>query len=460
MNSRGWSEERARPPVTRSRNAEPRRGSPIPARQQRPEWGHPAGVEDMVAGNFRGCARASRTPGYSRRTPLGFVRRIPGSPLAAGGAGNRGLFSSAFVTKGSLLLCFLLLACRSSAADLEPPRYPRADRVDLAVGRGVKFLVANQNPNGSITDREQRQDYANPMTALGLMALAAVGYQPTEKTKEGECMRKAIDFLVRRDAQSRDPFLYFGGFDGSRMYGHGITTLALTEMLGMGVDKAQDALLRDRCQRAIDLILRSQRAKKYDARYAGGWRYTPDSPDSDLSITVWQVMALRSAKNAGISVPKEAIDMAIGYLKRSYYSPRDRTGKPTNLRSACGYEPGQYPSYATAAAGLLALQVCGEHDAPELTGSAEWLREQAVTVDERYFYYGTYYYSQAMQKRGGDYGAIARQITEKLLLSQQDRDGSWQGRDGQERGAGKVYSTALAILSLSVKYHFLPIYQE
>lgn len=171
-------------------------------------------------------------------------------------------------------------------------------------------------------------------------------------------------------------------------------------------------------------------------------------------------MALRSAKNAGLSVPKEAIDMAIGYLKRSYYSPRDRTGKPTNLRSACGYEPGQYPSYATAAAGLLAMQVCGEHDAPELTGSAEWLREQAVTVDRRYFYYGTYYYSQAMQKKGGEYGAIARQITEKLLLSQQDRDGSWQGRDGQERGAGKVYSTALAILSLSVKYHFLPIYQE
>ena len=360
----------------------------------------------------------------------------------------------------ALLSCFLLLAQLLPAAELEPPRYPCADRVDLAVGRGVKFLVTNQKQNGSITDRDQREDYYNPMTALGLMALAAVGYQPTEKTKEGECMRRAIDFLVRRDALGRDSSGYLGGADGSRMYGHGITTLALTEMLGMGVDKTQDGQLRDRCQKAIELILRSQRMKKYHSRYEGGWRYTPDSPDSDLSITVWQVLALRSAKNAGLTVPKEAIDLAVGYLKRSYYSPRDRTGKPTNLRSACGYEPGQYPSYATGAAGLLALQVCGEHDAPELNGSAEWLREQAVTVDERYFYYGTYYYSQGMQKRGGEYAAIARQITEKLLLSEQDRDGSWQGRDGQERGAGKVYSTSLAILSLSVKYHFLPIYQE
>lgn len=353
-----------------------------------------------------------------------------------------------------------LLAGSLGAADLEAPRFPRGDRVDVAVGRGVSFLVSQQAPSGAIIDRDQRHDYSNPMTALGLMSLAAVGHQPTDKTKEGSCMRRAIDFLVRRDPAGRDISGYLGAADGSRMYGHGITTLALTEMLGMGVDKAQDGQLRDRCQKAVDLILRSQRVKKYDRRYEGGWRYTPDSPDSDLSISVWQLMALRSAKNAGLPVPKEAIELAMAYLKRSYFSPRDRAGKPTNLRSACSYEPGQYPSYSTAAAGLLALQVCGDYDSPEVTGSAEWLREQLVTVDERYFYYGTYYYSQGMQKRGGEYAAIARQVTEKLLLNEQDRDGSWQGRDGQERGAGKVYSTALAILSLSVKYHFLPIYQE
>ena len=359
-----------------------------------------------------------------------------------------------------LAVLFFLIAPRLSAADLEPPRYPRGDRVDLAAQRGVNYLVALQAAGGAIVDREQRQEHNQPMTALALMALAAVGNQPTDKTKEGTCMKRMIDFLVRFDTQGRDASGYLGAVDGSRMYGHGIITLALTEMLGMGVDKTQDGLLRARCQKAIDLTLQSQRVRKYDKRYEGGWRYTPDSPDADLSVTVWHLMALRSAKNAGLAVPKDAIDRAVKYLKGSYYSPRDRTGKPTNLRSACGYEPGQYPSYSSASAGLLALQVCGEYDAPEVIGSADWLREQLVTVDERYFYYGTYYYSQGMQKRGGEYATIARQVTEKLLLSEQDRDGSWQGRDGMERGAGKVYSTALAILSLSVKYHFLPIYQE
>ena len=35
--------------------------------------------------------------------------------------------------------------------------------------------------------------------------------------------------------------------------------------------------------------------------------YTPDSRDSDLSVTIWQLMALRSAKNAGLQVPGKAI---------------------------------------------------------------------------------------------------------------------------------------------------------
>jgi hypothetical protein len=359
-----------------------------------------------------------------------------------------------------LFLSLLLLAPPIRAADLQPPRFPRGDRVDAAVARGVAFLLTCQVANGSVTDRDQRNDFAYPMTALSVMALAAVGNQPTDKTKEGECMKKAIDFLLRRDGAARDVTGYLGNIDGSRMYGHGICTLALTEMLGMGVDKSQDAQIRERCQKAIDLILRSQRVRKYDRRYDGGWRYTPDSPDSDLSITIWQLLALRSGKNAGLAVPKESIDAAVAYLKRSYFSPRDRTGRPTNMRSACAYEPGQYPAFATGAAGLLALQVCGEYDAPEVLGSSEWLRQQAVTVDERYFYYGMYYYSQAMKKKGGEYAAIARQTSEKLLLNEQEREGYWIGRDGQERGAGRVYATSLALLSLSVKYNYLPIYQD
>jgi hypothetical protein len=65
-----------------------------------------------------------------------------------------------------------------------------------------------------------------------------------------------------------------------------------------------------------------------------------------------------------------------------------------------------------------------------------------------------------MQKRKGDTARNARDITEKLLMPLQSVDGSWSGNNGMEGGAGRVYCTSLAMLSLSVKYHFLPIYQH
>jgi len=334
----------------------------------------------------------------------------------------------------------------------------KPDKVDQAVARATAYLMSIQDKDGAITDRNHNH---TSMTALAIMALASVGHQPTDETKEGAVMKRALAFVLRADRQDEKGYQgYYGGRDGSRMYGHGITTLMLSEMLGMGVDAQQDQALRERCRKAVDLILRAQSLKK-EKRHQGGWRYQPDSADSDLSVTVWQVMSLRSARNAGIEVPKQAIDQAVDYLKRCYYSPkRTADGKPENLKSACAYEPNRAPEYAMAAAGLLSLQVCGEYEAPEVAGSADWLKEQKLNYAGEWFFYGTYYYAQGMYQRGGEHAAHARKAVEELLLPNQESDGSWRARHGQEAGVGKVYSTSLAMLSLAVKYHYLPIYQR
>jgi hypothetical protein len=339
----------------------------------------------------------------------------------------------------------------------------KADRVDEAVARGAAFLLSQQTGEGAFVDRDRGNQHQT-----GMMALAAVGHLPTDATVEGEALRKAIDFLCRDDRQASNG--YFGNTDGSRMYGHGITTLALCEMLGMGVNRNQDRLLRERATKAIELILRSQRASKHSVRYEGGWRYTPDSGDADLSVSVWQTMALRSAKNAGLAVPKEAIDKAVQYLRYSYASNRDDRGVPVNLKTGFAYQPGGNAEFATTAAGLLALQVCGEYEALEVRGAADWLldmmtggadprRRRQLDYSQKWFFYGTYYFAQGMQKRGGEHARQARQFVEQVLLTNQQPDGSWISADGQERGAGRIYSTALAMLSLSIKHHYLPIYQ-
>jgi hypothetical protein len=326
------------------------------------------------------------------------------------------------------------------------------DQTDLAMEKAIKFLVTQQNENGSITD----QGHDTAMTALAIMAMASVGNQPGDPTPEGECMRKGISFVLTRQQDNG----YFGGLDNSRMYGHGIITLMLTEMMGMTMDQAQDEAVHKHCQKAINLILSSQKESK-PAHFRGGWRYYPNAKDSDLSVSVWQLMALRSAKNDGLRVPASAIEEAVEYLKRSYVSSRGREGVPDNKVSGFAYMPRQgRPTETMAAAGLLAMQVCGEYESPYVIGAADWLLEHPPQFGKRFFFYGIYYYAQGMYQRGGSHADLAQKHVLKMLMEKQQGDGAWEASNGEEKKVGKVYATSLAVLSLSVEHHFLPIYQR
>ncbi len=336
----------------------------------------------------------------------------------------------------------------------DSPTGESGDSVDGTVQRAIKFLMSKQRADGAIVEHQNE----TTMTSLAIMAMASAGATASENSMRGESMRKALSFVLAGDRQDKDG--YYGNRDGSRMYGHGITTLMLTEMLGMGADAEQDALIYQRCQKAINLILSAQRQPKR-VQDRGGWRYTPNSNDSDLSVSVWQLMALRSAKNDGLDVPAEAIDQAVAYLKRSYTTRLDSKGTPIGGPAGFSYIPDQNnPTYTMTAAGLLAMQVCGEYESPLVSGAADWLMSHPPQWNERFFFYGTYYYAQGMYQRGGEHAATADRQVRQLLLDRQQPDGSWTAPSGEEGGAGKIYSTSLAVLSLSVKYHYLPIYQK
>ncbi len=194
-------------------------------------------------------------------------------------------------------IAFLLGCCFAVCSGLGPVQVVQAAEDDVlasideqaiasSVQRAVRYLVSNQKPDGSIHDR----DHSTAMTALSIMAMASVGHQPADPTPEGETMRKALDFVLEENPTGRraaqDSQGYFGRSDGSRMYGHGIITLMLTEMAGMGANAEQDKRIRESLDRAIALILSAQAIRKPPA-YQGGWRYEPDSNDSDLSVTIW-----------------------------------------------------------------------------------------------------------------------------------------------------------------------------
>ena len=338
---------------------------------------------------------------------------------------------------GSLALS-LALVFGAGRAQADP-------KIEAALKSASRFLLAQQLPKGNVG-----QPYPIAMTSLSVLALAACGHLPVDPTPEGQAMRKAIDFILLPENQTKDG--YFGKVDNSRMYGHGITTLMLAEMLGMGIDDKQDAAIRDKCKLGIELILRAQATRKAPI-HAGGWLYEPDSPGSDMSVTCWQTMALRAAQNAGMEVPREAIDKTIDYMKRMYQAVPGAPGTPT--AGGFGYaSPGT--GISTTAEGLLAMQVCGQYDASETIAAGNHLLTQDYNKAP-HFYYTMYYYAQGMYQRGGKFAESSKRIVPEILLPRQQPDGSYQGDDN---GAGKVYCTSLAILALAVQNHFLPIYQR
>ncbi len=351
------------------------------------------------------------------------------------------------VLRGRTLLRIAIMAGALGSLDGDS----RADQIDEATGRGVAFLLREQDKSGAIREFGMHD---TAMTALSLLAMAAVGHLPGDPTPEGEAAQRALDFLLSKGVQDADG--YFGARDNSRMYGHGIATLALSELLGMSTDGSSRERLREACKRGVELILRAQNVPKSRRQDEGGWRYTPKANDSDLSVSIWQLMALRSAKNAGLEVPSDAIDRAVSYIRNSFR-------KPPNPASPTGfsYTPGTVAEWSTAAEGLLALQVCGEYEAMEVKETSDWLLKnppKGSGTRQKWFYYGTYYYAQGMHQRGGQYATESANFVREALLPMQEKDGNWKAASDSEKN--RIYCTAMALLSLSVKYHFLPIYQR
>ena len=168
-----------------------------------------------------------------------------------------------------------------------------------------------------------------------------------------------------------------------------------------------------------------------------------------MSVTGWQVLALRAAKNLGCDVPAEQIDDAVEYVKRCAV----RGG-------GFAYQPNSGPSATRTGTGILCLEICGVHHSPETLAGAAWLLQRPLQAGEEWFFYGAYYGTIGMFQVGGEQWAQNKQHMIPLLLNLQSADGSWSGRNGQENNFGTIYCTSLSVLALSVEYQFLPIYQR
>jgi hypothetical protein len=340
-------------------------------------------------------------------------------------------------------------------------------RVDRSVDRALAWLAANQDEDGSFPTIPIGQP---AVTSLAVMAFLADGHQPGAGPY-GEPLNRAIDFVLNCQQPSGifsfvspEPHHIHLRSSHAASYNHAIAGLMLTEAYGQ-VTPGRSERIAAAIHDALRVTLRLQvDPMKANAEDRGGWRYlwkpgahTPS--DSDLSVTGWHLMFLRSAKNAQFEIPDAAVSDAVGYVKRCY-DPQQR-GFVYGL-----FGPDRLITRSTMGIGALSLALGGEHQTIQARRAGDWLLEHPFDtygatmsrVDR--FHYGAYYCSNAMAQLGGKYWSEFFPPLAKTLVENQSADGSWPAETHQDAIFGTAYPTALTVLTLTPAYQLLPIYQR
>jgi hypothetical protein len=324
---------------------------------------------------------------------------------------------------------------------------------EAAVERGLDWLAAHQNANGSWSLHHfhancKHAACADPGTvvsdpaATGIALLPFLGAGNTPKSgKHRQSVARALAWLV---SQQRADGTWPAPQDARPMYGHGMASIALCEAYGM----TQDPKLRGPAQKAIDYIVKAQHPG------TGGWRYHPNQA-ADTSVVGWQVMALKSAEMAGLSVPPRTFEGVKRWLASV------EANRPTG--GLFGYQSAA-ATPAMTAQGLLCLQYLGSrrNDARMRAGTDYLLKNlPRAGADTSYYWYHA---TQVMYHMQGRHWKAWNDKTRDLLVSSQETRttlaGSWKPLDAREKPGGRVYATALRLLMLEVYYRHLPLYQQ
>ncbi len=305
---------------------------------------------------------------------------------------------------------------------------------EAAVARALEWLKRNQWKDGRWN---HRSGHSTAATGLAMLAYLGWGAKHTEPGPYQETLAKAVDWMLSKE---RNGDLRYRG----DMYDHGIAAIALAEAYNL----TKDERLREPVKRMVAFTIRAQN------KNTGGWRYKTYAENprdkGDLSVSGWQLMALKSARLGGMDVPNAPFINARKFIDNAGVGEK-----------GFQYRPGHTPSLAMIAEGLFCEQILqGDQVNPQMEKCIGLIQKKLPstrTVDYYYWYYG----SLAMRQTQGTMWEKWNEKLKPILLRKQQRggtnDGSWnpEGKNGSI--AGRCVTTAMAALSLEVYYRYLPL---
>lgn len=315
---------------------------------------------------------------------------------------------------------------------------------DEAVTKGLRWLKANQNSDGSWGDK-------NKPAMTGLALLAYLGHCETPASEEfGESSMKGIVYLVNLGMKNN-------GKLGSNLtgqpwvYEHGIATYALGEAATFCKElKIEIPGLMEVTEKAGQFIIDNQNKD-------GGWAYqfATEGGHTDTSVVGWQLQALKACSHAKIKYKglSSSINKGLDYLSRMQ-----------NQNGGFGYSSPSAPAggksyFSLTGVGALCHQMWGKGNSSEARKGVKYIKENTKfdwnTADSDL--YAHYYESQAMMQAGGDDWKFYNDLFRDQLLNNQNPDGGWKAPafGGHGLAGNEVYRNALSILMLEVYYRFL-----
>jgi hypothetical protein len=308
-------------------------------------------------------------------------------------------------------------------------------KMDRSVLAALRYLKGKQNKNGS-------WGTVYPVAMTGLSLLAYCGHCETVDSPEfGKTVTDAIGYLVEKADGADGMMMSTNGRTLS--YEHAIAVYALGEAYSLNKNSRKPfAKISPVIKKGAKIVIDGQ-------TNAGGWLYSYGKNGvGDLSVSGWNVQALKAAELTGLNVSGlgTAKKKALKYLEdtatndgkfRYMVNDQHKEGKDTLI-----------------GVGILCSRMLEGLAKHEDEGFKLMLAQNPKAMNV----YAWYYNSQAAFQRGGPIWDDYNKSFQQEVLNSQKEDGSWGGDAGNgEVGADTpIYVTSLCTLMMEVYYRYLP----
>ena len=377
-------------------------------------------------------------------------------------------------SSGRWMAAILALSIATAALAVDPAQLkpPTAAELESAIQRGVKFLLQDQNKDGSWGSPEQTKDlnifapvpgshhaFRAAVTAMCVEALIETGAADSD-AEARQALARGEAWLLRELPKVRratSVAIY-------NVWSHAYGIQALVEMHRREKDAGRQKEIRQCLEGQVDLL------RRYES-VDGGWGYYDfnvrsqrPGASSTSFVTATVLVAFNEARSIGIEIPGDILKRAIASIERQQ-------------KSDFSYDYGEYlkwrpmmpinrpaGSLGRSQACNVAMRLWGATNITD-TVMTNWLTRFVVRNDwlgmgrkrpvpheswfqiaAYFFYYGHYYAALCTEQVPREAGSRYQGQIAAILLPLQEKDGSWW--DFPFYNYHQQYGTAFALMTL------------